>query len=286
MPALKIQPHPLFIAFAAFLALTGQAGLLVAYTTALLLHEIGHANIARRCGYALDTIKLMPYGAKVCGDIEGAAAADEIKIAAAGPAVNVVLIIVSVAVWWIVPASYSITGIFVEANMSVLLVNLLPVYPLDGGRIMLGVLQKCFPRARNYLIVRRTGIITTIALCLIASASIFYFKNITYIFMAIFVGMSVISSHPTETYHRLMEKTYRTKALQKGLTVSQTAVFADSKLCRLPKLVNAKNYNVFIVMDKDMREYGRFGESELDKMLAGSAPDCTVMDALKTLNDS
>ena len=59
-----------------------------------------------------------------------------IKIALAGPVINIAVGFFFIATWWIYPEFYAYTDIIVSANLSMALVNLLPIYPLDGGRII------------------------------------------------------------------------------------------------------------------------------------------------------
>ena len=47
----------------------GLFGEILGYFTAVVIHELAHANVARRLGYAMEEIRLMPYGAALVGDV-------------------------------------------------------------------------------------------------------------------------------------------------------------------------------------------------------------------------
>ncbi len=124
-----------------------KAFLALCYCLAVFLHEMAHFVVANSLFYRTKQIKLGMFGAVLYGDFADVAQADAIKIALAGPVCNAVLCFVCLALWWIWPPAYVFTEHFFLANASMCCVNLLPCYPLDGGRIAGGVLQKL--RAKN-----------------------------------------------------------------------------------------------------------------------------------------
>ena len=68
---LKLRMHPLFLFVGVLSAFTGQLFLFLGGCLAALQHECAHAFAARRYGFTLDKIVLMPYGAVISGDISG-----------------------------------------------------------------------------------------------------------------------------------------------------------------------------------------------------------------------
>lgn len=104
---------------------------------ALLFHEGAHALMARARGYVVKKIVLLPYGAMMSAG-ENFDKTSSVLIGLAGPCCNIVLALVTLGLWWLYPASYPYTIAFLYANLSLGLFNLLPVYPLDGSRVVLG----------------------------------------------------------------------------------------------------------------------------------------------------
>jgi len=105
----------------------------------LFAHEFGHALAAQKLGLEVKEIVITPLGG--LASISGLTArpVDEAKIAFAGPAVN--LLIAAIAM--LIPSALSSTVVFI--NLALGLGNLLPIFPLDGGRIIRG----CFAAATN-----------------------------------------------------------------------------------------------------------------------------------------
>ncbi len=112
----------------------------------VLLHELGHAVVARRLGVPIAGIDLHVFGgaAKMLGMPRSAR--DEILIAAAGPAVSLAL----AAVGGLLYALTGFVGFFYLLWINLLLgvFNLLPALPMDGGRIFRAALSRRMGRVR------------------------------------------------------------------------------------------------------------------------------------------
>jgi Zn-dependent protease len=111
----------------------------VAFFTSLLLHELGHAIQARREGMEIEGITLWLFGgvAKFRGMFPSAGA--EFRIAIAGPVVSLLLGVGFVAVALVLTGADEIDGIAAwlgYINLMLLVFNLLPALPLDGGRVL------------------------------------------------------------------------------------------------------------------------------------------------------
>ena len=101
----------------------------------IVIHEFGHFIVAKKLGYKLAKFCISPYGVSLNIQNQHLEGKDQIKIALAGPLLNIVTAILVVGIWWCFPTSYFFLQEFVRASWLLALVNLLPAYPLDGGRI-------------------------------------------------------------------------------------------------------------------------------------------------------
>jgi Zn-dependent protease len=115
----------------------------VLFFACLLLHELGHAAVARREGMEIDGITLWVFGgvARFKGMFPSAGA--EFRIAIAGPLVSLVLGIGLIAVGLAVPLPAAVEGVVSwlgRINLILLAFNMLPALPLDGGRVLRSVL--------------------------------------------------------------------------------------------------------------------------------------------------
>jgi Zn-dependent protease len=113
----------------------------------ILLHELGHAVQARREHVEIEGITLWMLGgvAKLAGRVPGPGA--ELRIAIAGPLVSLALglAFVAAAVWLGLPeAADGVAAWLGYVNLALLVFNLIPAFPLDGGRILLASLALLF----------------------------------------------------------------------------------------------------------------------------------------------
>lgn len=116
----------------------------------VVLHELGHAAAARRYGIATPDITLLPIGGLARLERIPEEPWREIAIALAGPAVNLVICLLLAAILGGVPSPQE--GLMVEdarsdilarlfwVNAFLLLFNLIPAFPMDGGRVLRAVL--------------------------------------------------------------------------------------------------------------------------------------------------
>lgn len=144
------------------LAVVGGLLFTLAVFGSVLLHEFGHALTARRFGIGTRGITLLPIGG--VAELEGSPRSprEELWVALAGPAVNVVLAVVFGAVALSLGALgggtvlilvAEFTGTLALANVLIGAFNLLPAFPMDGGRVLRALLE----RRRGRLVATETA---------------------------------------------------------------------------------------------------------------------------------
>lgn len=110
----------------------------------VLAHEVAHALTARRFGIGTSEILLLPIGGMAKIEREPANGRQEVAIALAGPAMSLALAGVAFALRAVIgPGSlmYSVATTLFAANLMLGLFNLLPAFPMDGGRVLRGALR-------------------------------------------------------------------------------------------------------------------------------------------------
>ena len=141
--------HPLFLIVGVWYAFTGELFLFLLSALVAVQHECAHAFAAYKLGYKLNAIVLMPFGAVIDGDMKGISFKDEIYVALCGPFCNLITAVFFVALWWFIPTMYAFTDTVFYASLSIALVNFLPAYPLDGGRVLYCLLVNTFSKTQT-----------------------------------------------------------------------------------------------------------------------------------------
>lgn len=111
----------------------------IAFFASILLHELGHALVARREGVAIEGITLWLFGgvARLKGKMPSAGA--EFRIAVGGPLVSLTIAVVLLLIAGLASLPTAVGGTVFwigYINAALLLFNLIPALPLDGGRIL------------------------------------------------------------------------------------------------------------------------------------------------------
>ncbi len=158
----------------------------------VLLHELGHAMMARRYGIGTSDITLLPIGGLARLERMPERPAQELMVAVAGPAVNLVIAAL-LAVWLVTTGgisagdgpwltSGSIARRLMVFNLVLVAFNLLPAFPMDGGRVLRAVLAASLGRRRATAIAANVGQGLAIVMGLVG-----FFYSPILIFIAIFV---------------------------------------------------------------------------------------------------
>ena len=182
-----VSVHPLFFALGAYFLLTGRFFVFLSVTAAALLHESGHAFYAARIGCRLNRLRLLPCGAVAEGSIDGISLADEVRLALAGPAVNAVCAAAFVALWWLLPETYPYTDVACYASAALAAVNLLPAYPLDGGRVLWCLAAKKKGEKFARVLSSAVGKVFGAVFLGLFAASLFFTPNPSLLFFALFL---------------------------------------------------------------------------------------------------
>lgn len=134
-----VELHWTWLFLLAFAIMVGAGPVFIGIFTIVLLHEYGHCIAAQRCSAKVGNIVLYPIGGVAF--IE--APSDpwkEFVIAISGPLVNVAL----VPILYLVQHLYQPMTSIYFANLLILIFNLIPAFPMDGGRILRSYLSHSY----------------------------------------------------------------------------------------------------------------------------------------------
>lgn len=136
--------HPLFVIIMLTSVLTGHFIELFTLFMIVFIHEMGHLSAAVGLGIKVRAVQLLPFGGVVHIEEEGKmTAVKEILIALAGPLQNVIMILGALLLRHLEWGDAAFLTYLIQGNMIIACFNLLPILPLDGGRII-QALASCY----------------------------------------------------------------------------------------------------------------------------------------------
>ncbi len=265
MGGIKLSVHPLFFLLGFYNALTGRIFSFIVFTLSAVIHELGHSFTASSMGYKLDKIVLMPFGAVVKGQISGLNVLDEIKIALSGPLINLMVAVIFVAFWWVRPETYAYTDILVTANLSLALINLIPAFPLDGGRVLLATLKKSLGEKRAVNICKWLGVCLGLVLLGLFVYSIFTVLNLSLLLFSLFVLVGAISNKVESKYVRLYTGLDE-KRLLRGVEIKRQAISSDISVKKMLALLDEQRLNELVVYRKGSRSVV-LGQNQINQII-------------------
>ncbi|MDD4815588.1 MAG: M50 family metallopeptidase [Clostridia bacterium] len=251
----KLGIHPLFFALGIVFVIVGLSKLFLVYLLVVILHELAHSFVAQKLGYKIDKVFLLPFGVGLTLEQNFVDEKDEIIVALAGPILNFFLGFICIALWWIEPLIYNYTQEFVFANIVTGLVNLLPCYPLDGGRIFVGLMSKKFDRKKSlkycFLINYLISFIFLIYFLFNYTNNI----NFTFIIMAIFIFLGTMDTKFVGNYNLInipfVSKPFKNKQV---LSVNTIAVKSEIQIYKIAKLIKKNKFNlIYLIFDNKIK---------------------------------
>ena len=243
-----IKFKPLFLIYVFLCVYFGWYNNIFFYIIAVVLHEYGHLLVAKFLGYKSNGIVFDLYGAGLKNN-NYFARKDDIVISFAGPFVNLLLILLIVCFWWIIPSSYSLTYEFFVCNLYVMIFNLLPIYPLDAGRVIVALFGAKF-RKKNILKVSAIiCFIIGLLFLILFIVSLFFVINLNMLFIGIFLVINGVLGLQNLKYESIKALCHK-KINNCEVKLWNVESFEKIKLLRL---ISREYYSIFVMYKEGKR---------------------------------
>ena len=195
----RIRAHPLLPLLLIVGALSGMGERLLPSLTALALHEAGHLIAARWLRLRVEEMEITPLGGLMTvANLKEASPLRRFLLAAAGPLANLAGIILAPFLYRRGVIPFELTGTFIHANLTLLLINLLPALPLDGGQMLRIGLNRIFPGRETAKGMMLTSSVIGLLLCCL---TLIFALQGKLVFAPAFAGLYLLYAAAVEGRH-------------------------------------------------------------------------------------
>ena len=238
----------------------------------VLAHEFGHIFTARAFGVATPDVTLLPIGGVARLERIPEKPSEEFLVAIAGPLVNVVI---GLALMLIAPMPLSTEHLamvestkvsmidrLAEVNFFLAIFNMIPAFPMDGGRVLRALLAIRLGHVRATEVAATIGQWTAFAFGFLG-----LFYNPLLIFIAIFVYLAASSEAQVVSLQAMS----RDVPVAAAMMTDFATLTPDEHIDSAVETMMHRNQSEFPVVDADNRLVGLLGRGDIVRALANSA---------------
>lgn len=260
-------------------AVKGELFLFLLSALVALQHECAHAFASAKLGYTLRKIVLMPYGAIIDGDLSGISFKDELFVAICGPLCNLLTALFFLALWWLAPTMYAFTDVAYYSSLAIALLNLLPAYPLDGGRILRCLLaahylktmgveaeaQRKSKRVCYWVALLIAALFLATFFALLANGNF----HPTLLAFGIFIALGSKGNEDKSAVYNKMDFSAK-DALQKGVEIRRIAILSSCPVKDTLRFLTRGAYLILEVYDEDENRLFTLTQNQLSALFSAS----------------
>lgn len=243
----------------------------------VVLHELGHALAAKRYHINTRDITLLPIGGIASLESMPEKPGEELVVALAGPVVNILIVLAFIPIvhfTGMIPDMSQLASIssanflyaFVSVNMMLAVFNMIPAFPMDGGRVLRALLSYRFERHIATRIAATIGQLLAIG---------FVFIGFLYNPFLIFIGFFIFLGAQAEAEYTQVRSTLKGFTVNDVLMKKYSVIDVNDTLrTAVQKLLDSQCKN-FMVLESS-RPAGTLSREEIIKALSTQGESALV----------
>lgn len=260
-----IKINKYFLPYVIILLMLGFREKIIISFILVFLHELVHCLVAKALGFKGFNIEILPVGAVLkLKDIDEASAKEDLIIALSAPLLNIFLGVLFYFLYRI--HGHGLLYIFFQYNMIIGGINLIPAFPLDGGRIVRDIIRsKTVYKVANKITVY---ISIFIGIILMGIYLFLFFggnNNISLGIIALFIMISSLNEKNRMAYVIMSDIIKKQdKFIKRGyIENSSISVYYKKDLLSVISIIEKDKYNIFFILDENMNIIHTLYESDI-----------------------
>lgn len=260
-----IKVNKFFFPYILFFIFAGFKGQIIMAFLIVLFHEFTHYCAALILGFSGFDMEILPIGARLSlRELDEASPKQDIIISLSAPILNLIMSLLFYFLY--VKYSNNVLNMLFKGNLVVGLFNLIPAFPLDGGRVLRSILQyKTIYRRANELTIKFGMVEGTILISAYMILLIFGINNLNLGVVAVFI---IYSSHKEKEriayiiMGDIVKKRY--KFLKNGYIENKSiSIHYKCDLLMALSILDKNKYNIFTILDDELKVMDLIYEDEL-----------------------
>lgn len=231
----------------------------------VLLHEIAHYITARCFKFNGFDMEITPYGANInLKDIDNATPVEDFIISVSGPIFSILIGVI----FFLFDLNYKneYTDYLFKSNLVIGLFNLIPAFPLDGGRMLRDILSmKILYKRANEIMINTSIAIGYLIIILFFTLLFFEILIINLLIIGILILISSIKERKRFVYI-ILGDIYKKKSTfneKKYIECKTISVSENEMLVRILSICDKNRYNIFYILNDNLEVVDNLFESEL-----------------------
>lgn len=279
----KIAIHPLFLMLAVITIALGYIEQFFIIFSIVTIHELAHIAVAKLYGAKLSKIIIYPIGEMaIVENLFLVKPLKRIAIICAGPAINIALGLLFIAL-----GNNDIFKFISMTNFSIAIFNSLPIYPLDGGRLVHLILSTLIGilNSNEVIILISKFFILVITLIGIIQVILYPF-NISLICLGMYLKSSIKKEEfnlSLDFFEIIFTKTELIKK-HKCIYTNIVTVSEDTCIRDILKYLKVDRLYKIYIVDKDLNSLGVITENQLIKFIIKYGIRSSIKKAIKDFN--
>jgi stage IV sporulation protein FB len=280
---IKISPY--FFAVLVFMLLTNYLIKFLVVFFSIMLHEAGHIAATVCCGKRVYALSILPAGLNASIEENRLTGLQKIFVYTSGPLVNILLAAAGLLLKTYCLAKADNILFFIWANIYLAIFNIMPVLPLDGGKILIEVITGRAGLFAAYRYLKAAAVVLfTVFIALGLLQFLLSMHNISLLMAGLYLYPCLKPERSEAALMNVKNIIYRrSRLLKKGVYAARDLVVMKSlHLGEVIKNMDFDRFHMIYVLDEDMRLMRLFTEQEIIEAMLKYNSDMTFEKLMET----